>query len=275
MDAGESTAVLAVMYLSTASDTVMDIFQEVAGVTSIQKQLTQTFTRLEDSALDHMDLLAPYDINFIVTGDDMSVKSQIAIGIAKALNTYGICDKNKLVRATADDLNARDFSAIFPKLSGGCLIIEKADQLNERAARIIAGYVQGDSQDVSIVMAGEEKPLMQMFASFPVLRSKFLNIIHIGKYNEAELVQLAGGYAKKNGYSISPEAELVLERTIKKRMNAGGSVNYDDIMAIVDDAIASLEHRNMKNLFMTVLDNKYEEAAMFLIQPEDFLPAGS
>ena len=37
-----------------------------------------------------------------------------------------------------------------------------------------------------------------------------------------------------------------------------------------EEAIASLEKRNMKNLFMTVLDNKYEEAAMFMLQPEDF-----
>ena len=48
------------------------------------------------------------------------------------------------------------------------------------------------------------------------------------------------------------------------------SVEYEDIMAIIEEAIASLEKRNMKNLFMTVLDNKYEEAAMFMLQPEDF-----
>ena len=48
------------------------------------------------------------------------------------------------------------------------------------------------------------------------------------------------------------------------------SVDYEDIMAIIEEAIASLEKRNMKNLFMTVLDNKYEEAAMFMLQPEDF-----
>ena len=41
-------------------------------------------------------------------------------------------------------------------------------------------------------------------------------------------------------------------------------------MAIIEEAIDSLEKRNMKNLFMTVLDNKYEEAAMFMLQPEDF-----
>ena len=73
-----------------ASDTVLNIFGSVTEVDSIKNQLARTFTKFEDPALDNMDLLAPYDINFVVTGYDMSVKSQIAIGIAKALNTYGI-----------------------------------------------------------------------------------------------------------------------------------------------------------------------------------------
>lgn len=48
------------------------------------------------------------------------------------------------------------------------------------------------------------------------------------------------------------------------------SVELMKISWPIDEAIASLEKRNMKNLFMTVLDNKYEEAAMFMLQPEDF-----
>ena len=191
-----------------------------------------------------MDLLAPYDINFVVTGYDMSVKSQIAIGIAKALNTYGICDKNKLVRATAQDLNGRDFSMIFEKLKGGCLIIDGAGMLDDK--------------------------IKELFRKYPVLHSKFLNIIHIGKYNENELVQLAEGYAKKKGYEISGPGAASLKTLLRERMQDGYSVDYEDIMAIIEEAIASLEKRNMKNLFMTVLDNKYEEAAMFMLQPEDF-----
>ena len=41
-------------------------------------------------------------------------------------------------------------------------------------------------------------------------------------------------------------------------------------MAVVDEGIANLDKRNMKNLFMTVLDNKYEEADMLKLLPEDF-----
>lgn len=253
-----------------APDTVMDIFGSVTEVKSIKSQLAKTFTRFEDPALNNMDLLAPYDINFVVTGTDMSVKSQIAIGIAKALNTYGICDKNKLVRATADDLNGRDFTMIFDKLKGGCLIIEGADRLNDRAAGIIVDFVQKDNQDVAIVLEGEEEHIKALFKKYPVLHSKFLNIIHIGKYNENELVQLAKGYAGKKGYELSKPAGVALKTLLRERMQEGYSVNYEDIMAIIEEAIASLEKRNMKNLFMTVLDNKYEEAAMFMLLPEDF-----
>ena len=253
-----------------ASDTVLDIFGTVTGVESIKSQLAKTFTKFEDPALDNMDLLAPYDINFVVTGYDMSVKSQIAIGIAKALNTYGICDKNKLVRATAQDLNGRDFSMIFEKLKGGCLIIDGADMLDDKAAGIIVDFVQQDNQDVAIVLEGEEDKIKELFRKYPVLHSKFLNIIHIGKYNENELVQLAEGYAKKKGYEISGPGAASLKTLLRERMQDGYSVDYEDIMAIIEEAIASLEKHNMKNLFMTVLDNKYEEAAMFMLQPEDF-----
>lgn len=253
-----------------ASDTVLDIFGTVTGVESIKSQLAKTFTKFEDPALDNMDLLAPYDINFVVTGYDMSVKSQIAIGIAKALNTYGICDKNKLVRATAQDLNGRDFSMIFEKLKGGCLIIDGAGMLDDKAAGIIVDFVQQDNQDVAIVLEGEEDKIKELFRKYPVLHSKFLNIIHIGKYNENELVQLAEGYAKKKGYEISGPGAASLKTLLRERMQDGYSVDYEDIMAIIEEAIASLEKRNMKNFFMTVLDNKYEEAAMFMLQPEDF-----
>ena len=253
-----------------ASDTVLDIFGTVTGVESIKSQLAKTFTKFEDPELDNMDLLAPYDINFVVTGYDMSVKSQIAIGIAKALNTYGICDKNKLVRATAQDLNGRDFSMIFEKLKGGCLIIDGAGMLDDKAAGIIVDFVQQDNQDVAIVLEGEEDKIKELFRKYPVLHSKFLNIIHIGKYNENELVQLAEGYAKKKGYEISGPGAASLKTLLRERMQDGYSVDYEDIMAIIEEAIASLEKRNMKNLFMTVLDNKYEEAAMFMLQPEDF-----
>lgn len=253
-----------------ASDTVLNIFGSVTEVDSIKNQLARTFTKFEDPALDNMDLLAPYDINFVVTGYDMSVKSQIAIGIAKALNTYGICDKNKLVRATAEDLNGREFAMIFEKLKGGCLVVEGAGDLDDKAAGIIADFVQQENQDVAIVLEGEEESIKTLFRKYPVLHSKFLNIIHIGKYNENELVQLADDYAKKKGYEISAPAAASLKTLLRERMQSGYSVEYEDIMAIIEEAIASLEKRNMKNLFMTVLDNKYEEAAMFMLQPEDF-----
>lgn len=251
-------------------DTVKDIFATVSNILDIKQQLAETFTKFEDTGMENYDILAPYDINFVVIGSDKSVKSQIAIGIAKALNTYGICDKTKIVRATAADLNNRDFSVIFTKIKGGCLIIENADELSDSSVDIIKKEVGKDNQDVAIVLESFEEDILQLWKKYPDLRAKFLNVINVVKYNEKELVTLAKGYIEKRGYEMAKETALMLRNYFKKQTQADVVINYEDITSIVDQAIANLDQRNMKNLFMTVLDNKYEEADMVRILPQDF-----
>lgn len=252
-------------------DTVLDIFATAVDIKDVKKQLAETFTKLESSLLDKEDILAPYDINFVVSGTDESMKSQISIGIAKALNTYGMCDKGKIVRADASELNAMDFSPVFEKISGGCLIIGSAGQLSDVSVKIISDYVNRDGQKVAIVMEDSEIDLNGLWKKHQKLRSKFLNVINISKYDESELVKLAESYAKRRGYDISEEVRMVtLREVFEKRMRSGEDVNYEDIMAVIDEAVVNLEKRNMKNLFMTVLDNAYKEASMFTLLPEDF-----
>ena len=252
-------------------DTVLDIFATAVDIRNVKKQLAETFTKLESSLLEKEDILAPYDINFVVSGSDESMKSQISIGIAKALNTYGMCDKTKMVRATADELNRMDFSVVFEKIAGGCLIISGAGALSDESIEIVSEYVNRDEQKVAIVLEDSESYLMDLWKRHPKLRSKFLNVINISKYDESELVKLAESYAKRRGYDISDEVRnVVLRELFANRMSGGEDVNYEDVMAVVDEAVVNLEKRNMKNLFMTVLDNAYSEASMFTLIPEDF-----
>jgi hypothetical protein len=155
-------------------------------------------------------------------------------------------------------------------MSGGCLIIEHAEKLSTEACGTIADYVKHDDQNVAIVLQGEEQPILALMADHPQIRNKFLNIIHIGKYNEKELVELAKGYAKKKGYEISEPAANLLRGIFARKIAEGQTINYEDVITTTEEAIARLEKRNMKNLFMTVLDNKYKEAAMFELLPDDF-----
>ncbi len=252
-------------------DTVMDIFATAVDIRDVKKQLAETFTKLESSLLEKEDILAPYDINFVVSGTDESMKSQIAIGIAKALNTYGVCDKTKMVRAKAEELNAMDFSAVFDKIAGGCLIISGAGALSEVSVTIVSDYVNRDGQNVAIILEDSESDLLNLWKKYPKLRSKFLNVINISKYDASELVKLAESYAKRRGYDVSDEVRsIVLKAIFEERMACGEDVNYEEVMAVIDTAIANLEKRNMKNLFMTVLDNAYSEASMFTLISEDF-----
>lgn len=252
-------------------DTVLDIFSTAVDIKNVKKQLAETFTKLESSLLEKEDILAPYDINFVVSGTDESMKSQISIGIAKALNTYGMCDKTKIVRATSDELNSMDFSVVFEKIAGGCLIIGGAGKLSDPSVEIISDYVNRGEQTVAIVLEDSESDLINLWKRYPKLRSKFLNVINVSKYDVSELVKLAESYAKRRGYDISDQVRKVtLKEIFNRRMASGQDVNYEDVMAVIDEAVVNLEKRNMKNLFMTVLDNAYKEASMFTLLPEDF-----
>lgn len=256
--------------LFDSSKTSSNVFAQVPNIDYVKEQLTKTFTKFEENETASFDILAAYDINFVVLADDKSVKSQIALGIAKALNTYGKCDKTKIVRAKSKDLNDMDFSSIFDKIKGGCLIIEKADLLSDASVKIIEDYVNQDKQETAIVFASVHDEMMKFWKKHQTLRSKFLNVINVSKYNEMELVTLAKGYIEQRKYEMDPEAALVLRDYFKKCLEDNVEVNYEDVMGIVDMAISNLEKRNMKNLFMTVLDNKYEEAKMFNLLAEDF-----
>lgn len=247
-----------------------DVFSTVPNIDYVKEQLSRTFTKFEEGTTEKFDILAPYDINFVVLSTDKSLKSQIALGIAKALNTYGICDKNKIVRAKAEELNRRDFSMIFEKLKGGCLIIEKADLLSDASVAIIEAQVNGENQQTAIVFESFHDEMMQFWKKHQALRAKFLNVINVSKYNEMELVTLAKGYIEQKGYEMDPEVALLMRDYFKKCLDSDHVVNYEDVMGIVDIAVSNLEKRNVKNLFMTVLDNKYEEARMFKLIPEDF-----
>ena len=159
---------------------------------------------------------------------------------------------------------------IFSKISGGCLIIERADELSDATVAVIEAFVNQENQDVAIVLESLQEELKQFWKKHKALRGKFLNVINVSKYNEMELVTLAKGYIEKRGYELSPEAAIVLRNFFKKHSQENDVVGYEDVMAVVDEGIANLDKRNMKNLFMTVLDNKYEEADMLKLLPEDF-----
>ena len=161
---------------------------------------------------------------------------------------------------------------VFEKIAGGCLIISGAGALTEASVEIVSNYVNKDEQKVAIILEDSENDLKNLWKKYPKLRSKFLNVINISKYDESELVKLAESYAKRRGYDVSDEVrQIVLKDIFEARMADGEDVNYEDVMAVIDEAVVKLEKRNMKNLFMTVLDNAYTEASMFTLIPEDFI----
>ena len=203
------------------TQTQKDAFSDVPDIDYVKEQLSKTFTKFEDADIEDFDILADYDINFVVLCNDSSMKAQISLGIAKALNTYGMCDKTKIFRASADDLNKRDFSMIFDRLQGGCLIIDEAGQLSDQSAEIIEKYVDKDNQQIAIILSETRDAIMQFWKKHQTLRAKFLNVINVSKYNEMELVTLAKGYIDERKYELDEDAALVLRDYFKRELDKG------------------------------------------------------
>ena len=73
---------------------------------------------------------------------------------------------------------------------------------------------------------------------------------------------------RKSGRCLLLVNQIILKtRQVLIRKNQPATVQP---APVIDEAVVNLEKRNMKNLFMTVLDNAYKEASMFTLLPEDF-----
>ena len=104
---------------------------------------------------------------------------------------------------------------IFSKISGGCLIIERADELSDASVAVIEAFVNQENQDVAIVLESLQEELKQFWKKHKALRGKFLNVINVSKYNEMELVTLAKGYIESAAMSCRPRLRLSLEISLK------------------------------------------------------------
>ena len=113
--------------------------------------------------------------------------------------------------------------------------------------------------------------MMEFWKKHQSLRSKFLNVINVSKYNEMELVTLAKGYIEQKKYEMAPEVALILRDYFKKCLENNQVVNYEDVMGIVDVAIYKRGEQKLKKSFYDCFGKSYdEEASMFRLLPEDF-----
>ena len=198
------------------------------------------------------------------------MKSQISIGIAKALNTYGMCDKGKIVRADSGELNAMDFSPVFDKISGGCLIIEKAGDISKETAVRLALLLKSDTSGLFVIMEDTHRGIEKALGRDEGFASRFSEKINIPIFTSDELVSFAKAYANELGYTIDEMGILALYNSISNIQKYDKATTLTEVKEIVDDAIHKSEKGGLRKAFSIITSRRYDDEDYVILREKDF-----
>ena len=104
---------------------------------------------------------------------------------------------------------------VIQKALGGVLFIDEAYSLasggendfGREAIETLLKAMEDHRDELVVIAAGYDGPMERFIGSNPGLESRFNKFIHFPDYNGAELLEMFRLQCKKNGYSLTPEAE--------------------------------------------------------------------
>ena len=175
---------------------------------------------------------AKVSLHMCFTGNPGTGKTEVARLIAEILYDNGILETKNCVEVDPSGLVAQYVGQTQPKTHdvvkkamGGVLFIDEAYTLASGGFKASSGddfgaeAIQALLQDMEtyqgkfcVILAGYQKPMMDMIESNPGFKSRITNFIEFPNYSLPELKEIAKIFIKKDGYTITDDA---LEEVIK------------------------------------------------------------
>jgi probable Rubsico expression protein CbbX len=197
------------------------------------------------------------------TGNPGTGKTTVALRIAEILHKLGFVRRGQLVSVTRDDLvgqyighTAPKTKEIIKKAMGGVLFIDEAYYLyrpeNERdygqeAIEILLQVMEGQRDDLVVILAGYADRMDRFFASNPGFRSRIAHHIDFPDYRDDELSDIAELMLKQQNYSFSDEAREAFSRYIVLRRQQPLFSNARSIRNALDRAKLRQANRLMRD----------------------------
>ena len=181
--------------------------------------------------------------NIAISGDEKSGKTTLAIDIIKMVNAKRGRAGRRIAKVNAEVLNRRGFTAALNKLMGSDLIVEKATDLNSEQIDEIIKSAKLYTNDMLIVLEGENDAMADMFDENEELKQIFDYPILIKTYNVKEWVAYGVQYAKDNGFNINEMGMLALFKAIDDWYGTKKEISQKDVEQILDAAIKRAKHK--------------------------------
>ena len=209
------------------------IFTYFVKVPGLEEQLIDTLCDVQLAAADTTSKTG----NIIIMGGRECGKTRLISGLIPAICKELNIEASKVAYVFADQINDKDIPAIVKKLSGGFLVIENANQLNQQTVDMLDKAMEADTEGMIVIIEDEKIGMRKLIARFPKFAKKFTSMINIPVFTNDELVNFARVYTKENGYTIDQMGMLALYNLISTNQKEDEPMSVGAVKELIDAAI--------------------------------------
>ncbi len=244
-----------------------EIFTYFVPISGMEQQLCQALTGAATRLASGRSASTG---NMIIQGGQGSGKTVLATSVIKALQKEIGKPNGRIGKIEASVLNQKNASALLEKVSGGCLIIEKAGGISKETAKQLGLLLERDTSGVFVIIEDTPKGIQKALGRDVGFAARFSEKINIPIFTSDELVAFAKSYARELGYTIDELGVLALYNSISNIQKLDEATTLTEVKEIVDSAISRAERGGLKKAFSIISSHRYDEDDYVILREKDF-----
>ena len=253
--------------ITSLSEELRGIFTYFISIKGMEEQLCQALTGAARHLMTRKDASTG---NMVIQGGSGSGKTVLATAMVKALQKETGKPKGKVGKITASTLNKKDVASLLKKISGGCLIIEKAGDISKETAVRLSLLLKSDTSGLFVIMEDTYRGIEKALGRDEGFASRFSEKINIPIFTSDELVSFAKAYANELGYAIDEMGILALYNSISNIQKYDRATTLTEVKEIVDDAIRKSEKGGLRKAFSIITSRRYDDEDYVILREKDF-----
>ena len=208
--------------------------------------------------------------NLIIQGSEGCGKTVLATSIVRVLQKECGHPNGKVGKIYADALNKKDVQQLLRKVAGGCLIIERAGELDRKTAVTLSLLLEQDSSGLLVILEDTAAGIKKALATDDEFAKKFTEQVTVPIFKNDDLVTFAKAYANELGYVIDEMAILALHNRITNIEKLDQATTLVEIKEIIDDAIDCEAHSGLRKFVGILTANRYTDDEKIVLREKDF-----
>ena len=163
-------------------------------------------------------------------------------------------------------LNGRSLGAVFAKLGGRDLIIDRAADMDGRSVSGLVSEIKNPGETRVVLLVDEAERMDMLLGDHPELDMLCVYLEDDSQMSLDDFVESAKEYAKQEECVIDETAGLALYAAAERLRGDGVKLSEEEAKNLIDDVIDRAEHRGIKGLF----GSKYDKNGYLILKEQFF-----